>query len=330
VGMSDLTDLTDRYTILNSDVMDGLAECWDEMFDCVVTSPPYWRLRDYEQNSRQIGQEQTPEDYVAKLTSVFREVRRTLRDDGTFWLNIGDCYAAGGQNSGSTPDALTDKQRSNVGCRYERTLPPDVYKVKDLVGIPWMLAFALRKDGWYLRSDIIWSKPNPMPESVKDRPTRSHEYLFLLTKSPSYYYDHASMQEPAVSTSVKKFTDNGKDKQRGHGRRHEGFNGRYADRLAESGIPTTRNRRDVWSVATSPYPDAHFATFPPSLIRPCILAGCPPDGLVLDPFAGSGTTLQVALEEGRRAVGIELNTSYCVMIEERMDKLSARTRTRTG
>ena len=199
-------------------------------------------------------------------------------------------------------------------------------KCKDLVGIPWMLAFALRSDGWYLRSDIIWHKSNPMPESVKDRPTRAHEYIFLFSKSKNYYYDHEAIKEPAVSTSLKPYNDNGKDKQRGHGkdkqrghgRRHAGFNGRYEEKLQNGGVPTTKNKRSVWTVATNAYSGAHFATFPPELVRPCILAGCRPGGTVLDTFSGAGTTGLVALEEGRNYIGFEINPEYVAMAEKRM------------
>lgn len=216
------------------------------------------------------------------MADVFGETWRVLRSDGTLWLNLGDGYRA-------------DKQ---------------------LRGVPWRVALALQSYGWHLRQDIIWSKPNPMPESVTDRCTKAHEYMFLLSKSPKYYFDSESIKESAVSTSLKHFTDGGKDKQRGHGRRHAGFNGRYAERLAKEGIPKTRNKRDVWTVATQPFSGEHFATFPRELIRPCIRAGCPVGGVVLDPFMGSGTTAVVALEEGRDYLGIELNCDYITKIAE--------------
>lgn len=193
-------------------------------------------------------------------------------------------------------------------------------KSKDLVGIPWLVAFALRTDGWYLRSDIIWAKPNPMPESVTDRPTRSHGYLFLLSKSPTYHFDAASIMEPCVSTDARKFLDTSPDKQRGHSR-HAGFNGRYADTVLQNGAPKLRNKRDVWTVATRGYAGAHFAVFPPALIEPCIRAGCPVDGYVLDPFCGSGTTLKVASDLGRNSIGIELNADYVKLAEDRMNNI---------
>lgn len=193
-------------------------------------------------------------------------------------------------------------------------------KPKDLIGIPWMLAFALRADGWYLRQDIIWSKPNPMPESVTDRCTKAHEYVFMLSKSERYFIDPQGRKEPAVSTDVRKFTDGGKDKQRGHGRRHAGFNGRYAETVNAAGVPETRNRRSVWTIGTRPYSGAHFATFPPELIRPCILMGSRPSDVVLDPFMGSGTTAQVCIEERRRWVGCELNRDYAPLIDARIAK----------
>jgi DNA modification methylase len=197
-------------------------------------------------------------------------------------------------------------------------LTTESLKPKDLIGVPWRVAFALQADGWYLRQDIIWHKPNPMPESVRDRCTKAHEYLFLLSKGPRYFYDADAIKEPAVSTDIKKFIDKDKDKQRGHGRRHAGFNGRYAERLAAEGVPDTRNRRSVWTVATKPFSGAHFATFPPDLIEPCILAGSPVGGTVLDPFGGSGTTAGVALKHGRKAILCELNPAYAALMPERI------------
>lgn len=192
-------------------------------------------------------------------------------------------------------------------------------KPKDLIGIPWRVAFALQADGWYLRQDIIWHKPNPMPESVKDRCTKAHEYVFMLSKSARYYYDAEAVREPAINADIGKWTDKWSDKQRGHGRRHAGFNGRYAAKLEAEGVPTHRNRRSVWAVSTKPYKGAHFATFPPDLIEPCILAGCPEGGTVLDPFGGSGTTGMVAKWHGRNAVLLELNPDYAELARERVD-----------
>jgi DNA modification methylase len=307
----------------------------DESVQCCVTSPPYWGLRDYKVEG-QLGLEKTPEEYVVKMVEVFREVRRVLKNDGTLWLNLGDSYAGSGQgwmkdgtvvggpkqktNMGSMQRAEStvgfDKPRNYISSRRENGLKP-----KDLVGIPWMVAFALRFDGWYLRSDIIWAKPNPMPESVTDRPTKAHEYLFLLAKSERYYYDAEAIAEPSVYAGDTRHlradeTQNERRnaKQNGHGRRYEGFNSRYFTGQPQA---ETRNKRSVWEIATQPYAEAHFATFPPKLIEPCILAGCPSGGLVLDPFAGSGTTLMVAQQLGRQGVGIELNADYIAMAEQR-------------
>lgn len=279
-------------------------------------------LRDYESADGQLGKEDTPEEFVSNLVEVFREVWRVLRDDGTAWLNLGDSYANDGKWGGSTGgkhvSALHGK--SGVG-RGKKTTG---LKPKDLVGIPWRVAFALQADGWYLRNDIIWVKPNPMPGSMKDRCTSSHEHIFLLSKNKKYYYDSEAIKEPTVSTSVKKFTDGGRDKQRGHSRQHAGFNGRYADKLGETGVvPALRNKRDVWRVSPAQYREAHFATFPEKLIEPCVLAGCPPDGIVLDPFGGSGTTARVAINHGRQAVLLDLNYkdelgSYLEMAKNRI------------
>lgn len=304
----------------------------DESVNCCVTSPPYFGLRDYGVN-RQIGLEPTPEAYVAEIVAVFREVRRVLKDDGTLWLNLGDSYAGSGK--GGNPDEgkqATNKGSQTIGVLYGKTgetarqaAVTNVtrrtweigMKPKDLIGIPWMVAFALRADGWYLRSDIIWSKPNPMPESVTDRPTKAHEYLFLLAKSERYYYDAGAIKEKCVSMDAFRFTDGGVDKQRGHSRRHAGFNGRYADRVAVDGPPTHRNKRSVWTVPTAPYAGAHFATMPEQLVEPCVLAGCPVGGIVLDPFLGSGTVGQVAERLGRRWVGTDLNPSYHQLANKR-------------
>jgi len=286
-----------------------------------VTSPPYFGLRDYG-HSGQLGLEKTPDEYVVSMVEVFRCVRDLLADDGTLWLNIGDSYA-GGNSTGKWREgsARADGDvRDDGHSRRNRNGAGAVAgcKPKDLIGIPWRLAFALQADGWYLRQDIIWHKPNPMPESVRDRCTKAHEYIFMLSKSPRYYYDSEAVKEPAVSTDIRKFTDNGTDKQRGHGRRHEGFNGRYAERIAEQGVPETRNRRSVWTVATRPYKGAHFATYPPALIEPCILAASRPGDIVLDPFMGSGTTAAVAVKHGRQYLGCELNPDYGALQQERL------------
>ncbi|WP_199777398.1 site-specific DNA-methyltransferase [Bosea sp. FBZP-16] len=314
--------------IIAGDCRATLAAMEPGSVNCCVTSPPYFGLRDYGHDD-QIGLEPTPDEFVAAMVTVFREVRRVLRDDGTLWLNLGDSYASGGGKS--QPHRDSSGGIGNKGTRGEQGYhasgggferPNTVasgLKPKDLIGIPWRVAFALQSDGWYLRQDIIWHKPNPMPESVKDRCTKAHEYVFMLSKAPRYYYDGDSVKEPAVDPTIGKFTDKWANKQRGHGRRHDGFNGRYAAKLEAEGVPTHRNRRSVWTVATKPFSGAHFATFPPDLIEPCILAGCPEGGTVLDPFGGAGTTGLVAARHGRNAVLCELNPEYAAMARDRID-----------
>lgn len=312
-----------------------------------VTSPPYYGLRDYG-HAGQIGLEETPEDYVERLVQVFREVRRCLAADGTLWLNLGDSYAASGRG-GNPEDSPHQKQASNRGSRQffqseaveagaigrRWVKPPPGYKPKDLIGIPWMVAFALRADGWFLRQDLIWHKPNPMPESVQDRCTKAHEYIFLLSKSARYFWDRKAMQEPSVALSLHSQTSPGYappgqvphsgNRTRSPGGRR-GVPGAATETSAgsvASGVPWegfTRNRRSVWSVVTQPYKAAHFATFPPKLIEPCVLAGSAPGDLVLDPFAGTGTTGLVAKEHGRRAVLIELNPEYAEMAARRVSQ----------
>ncbi|NLH78624.1 MAG: site-specific DNA-methyltransferase [Acidobacteria bacterium] len=311
--------------ILNGDALEMLRTLPDESVNCCVTSPPYYGLRDYGA-AGQIGLESTPEQYIERLVSVFREVRRVLRNDGTLWVNIGDSYAGGGRGFG-----YGGKQDTNKGCDgMPKSSIPLGLKPKDLIGIPWMLAFALRADGWYLRQDIIWAKPNPMPESVKDRCTKSHEYIFLLSKSARYYYDNEAIMELATGFDGRKDTKYKGGPKDMAGGAHERW--QYKNLQPDGQQPNTmhlnrlegneymspvRNKRDVWTITTKPYTEAHFATFPPELPRICILAGCPADGVVLDPFAGSGTTGAVALELGRRAVLIELNPKYVKLIERR-------------
>jgi DNA modification methylase len=279
-----------------------------------ISSPPYWGLRNYGVDG-QLGLEKTPEEYVARLVDVFREVRRVLKDDGTLWLNLGDCYATGGGKAGKThPDSKNP--HAGIPTFQPNRMPIEGLKPKDLVGIPWRVAFALQADGWYLRSDIIWSKGNPMPESVTDRPTRSHEYLFLLTKSRRYYYDHAAVKEPLKADTLARY-------ERGRG---TDTPTRPNNHLG-TGIPweddgSGRNRRTVWSINTRPFKGAHSATFPPALVEPCLLAGSRPGDVVLDPFNGAATTGLVALEHGRRYVGIELNPEYVAMSHERLAKFA--------
>jgi DNA modification methylase len=288
-----------------------------------VTSPPYFGLRDYG-HAGQLGLEKSPDEYVAAMVEVFQCVWDVLADDGTLWLNLGDSYArAGGWSNNNGLDGVATRHESsraisNIATGGASQKLAQGLKSKDLIGIPWRVALALQADGWYLRQDIIWSKPNPMPESVTDRCTKAHEYIFMLAKKERYYYDHEAVKEPAVSTDIRKFTDNGADKQRGHGRKHAGFNGRYADKIAEQGVPETRNRRSVWNVATKPYKGAHFATFPEALIDPCVMAGSRPGDIVLDPFMGSGTTASVALKHGRQYLGCELNPEYEALQQDRL------------
>lgn len=277
-----------------------------------VTSPPYFGLRDYGHEG-QIGLEQTPEEYITAMVEVFRCVRDVLADDGTLWLNIGDSYAARvRQTKPETAGALT---RGNKGVltEYQRPLPKG-YKEKDLIGIPWMLAFALRADGWYLRQDIIWHKPNPMPESVRDRCTKAHEYIFLLSKSERYFFDSEAIKEESKTpwSSAKGFSETGQSARSAGIDGHRNGAGAHSDEMK-----TGRNRRSVWTVPTKPYSGAHFATYPPALIEPCILAGSRPGDTVLDPFMGSGTTAQVAQDLGRKAIGCELNPEYLALQSER-------------
>lgn len=278
-----------------------------------VTSPPYFGLRDYG-HPGQIGLEQTPDEYIAAMVEVFRCVRDVLADDGTLWLNIGDSYSSHkGQSQGVDPKSGARR----FGLR-PNDKPMPGYKHKDLIGIPWALAFALRADGWYLRQDIIWHKPNPMPESVRDRCTKAHEYVFLLSKQERYFFDSEAMKEPAVggaTGAAASFKRTGSKREQtipGQGY------GTHRPERDDAAYNETRNRRSVWSVPTRPYKGAHFATFPPALIEPCILAGSRPGDIVLDPFMGSGTTAQVALQHGRQYLGCELNPDYEPLQEQRI------------
>ena len=279
-----------------------------------VTSPPYYGLRDYGGEENQIGQEQSPEHFVAQLVDVFSKVRDVLTDDGTLWLNIGDSYY-NYRSDGNYPQQTVSKTRQDLPMNTPvRGNKLEGYKSKDLIGIPWMLAFALRADGWYLRQDIIWHKPNPMPESVKDRCTKSHEYIFLLSKSKNYYYDNEAIKEPAKDWGTRDRT-NGKYHNPGTGLQpHSGLTKSY----------TKRNKRSVWSVNKKPYKGAHFATFPPELIEPCVLAGSKEGDIVLDPFMGSGTTAMVAKKLGRDYIGCELNKDYASLQTDRISTIPQR------
>jgi len=291
----------------------------DQSVNCCVTSPPYFGLRDYGHDG-QVGLEETPDAYVAEMVSVFREVNRVLRDDGTLWLNLGDSYANVGKWGGSSGGKHVKSLHGSTGIGRGKRDYEDL-KPKDLLGIPWRVAFALQADGWYLRQDIIWHKPNPMPESVTDRCTKAHEYVFLLSKSARYYYDHLAVMEPA------QYGEQHANKATSWGTNRKHPNKANVEKYAHKGDNNTcskmedgahgRNKRSVWTVTTSPYKGAHFATFPPNLIRPCILAGCPQGGTVLDPFGGAGTTALVAEEEGRNSILVELNDKYVEMARTR-------------
>jgi DNA modification methylase len=299
--------------ILTGDCRDVLATLPAESVHCVVTSPPYWGLRDYGV-AGQIGMEPSYQDFVAEMVAVFREVRRVLRADGTLWLNLGDTYAGGG-NGGS---GSFEHHRANwrqVPRRSGQRNSVNGLKPKDLCGIPWRVAFALQADGWWLRQDIIWSKPNPMPESVTDRCTKAHEYVFLLSKSERYYYDADAIKE--TSNSFGRQNTSGIQSPKTIALKEAGFHGEGGD-LGLNYERETRNRRSVWEVATQPFSESHFATFPPALIEPCILAGCPKGGTVLDPFGGAGTTGLVADRLQRNAILIELNPFYAKMAERRI------------
>lgn len=319
--------------ILLGDCRDTLRTLPDESVQTCVTSPPYFGLRDYGM-ADQIGLEQTPDAFVAELVSVFRAVRRVLRDDGTLWLNLGDSYAAM-RDSKATPDTLrgnsdgTLVEKGLAANRNPANLRAAGLKHKDLIGVPWRVAFALQADGWYLRQDIIWHKPNPMPESVRDRCTKAHEYIFLLSKSPKYYFDSEAIAEPLAEASVKRgpvklggikgeqYTPEPTDPNFRNGKEQWG-------REMDFSAGGTRNRRSVWTVGTKPFKGAHFATFPPDLIEPCIRAGSRIGDTVLDPFGGAGTTGLVAAREQRNAVLCELNPAYAEIAQRRVgDDLGA-------
>jgi DNA modification methylase len=296
------------WQIVQGDALAVLKTLSSESVYTCITSPPYWGLRDYGVPG-QIGLEPTFEEFLERLISVFREVRRVLRVDGTCWVNMGDCYLAQ-KGDGFNGQKRFDAKNLNI------SLPrPAWLKRKDLLGQPWRLAFALQDDGWYLRSDIIWHKLNPLPESVTDRPTKSHEYVFLLSKSEQYYYDADAIREPHQSTALppgnksRRYFDSDTN--------HLGHNKLRPDR-AHAFHPRGKNKRTVWTIPVEPYPEAHFATFPTKLVEPCILAGCPVGGTVLDPFSGSGTTGVVALRHGRSFIGIELNAEYVAMSRRRI------------
>ena len=306
-----------KDTILFGDCRETLTAFIDKA-RCCITSPPYYGLRDYGGESKQIGQEDTPEEYIQSLVDVFRKVRDCLTDDGTLWVNIGDSYYNYRPGKSYPKQTVSKTNQDLPEYTPKRANKLEGYKEKDLIGIPWMLAFALRADGWYLRQDIIWHKPNPMPESVKDRCTKSHEYLFLLSKNKNYYYDHESIKEKAVGErwggNKPINMDNTKDTD-------NQFSGLTRPRKM---VYDKRNKRSVWKVTNRPYKGSHFAVFPPELITPCILAGSEKNDIILDPFMGSGTTAMVAKELGRYYLGCELHEEYGNLIQDRLpnDSLS--------
>jgi DNA modification methylase len=330
------------FEIITGDCLDVLALGFipEKSIHCCVTSPPYFGLRDYG-HAEQIGMEETPEQYVASMVEVFRAVRDVLKDDGTLWLNLGDSYYnyRPGKGQRQSKQSLASQKFSEVEVCHKRGRKLDGLKEKDLIGIPWRVAFALQADGWYLRQDIIWAKPNPMPESVRDRCTKSHEYIFLFSKSPKYYFDGDAIATPCKPTTVARLTQPTLEQQAGSDRvpgktngpvkacfggrqKHKGYGTRIHSGREDEGdyLNKGANKRSVWTVTTKPYKGAHFATFPPDLIEPCILAGCPEGGTVLDPFGGAGTTALVAERHKRNSILIELNPSYVTLAEERIAK----------
>jgi DNA modification methylase len=297
-----------HYNLLIGDVLDKLKELEDKSVNMCVTSPPYWGLRDYG-NESQIGLEENPQDYINVMVEVFREVKRVLADDGTLWLNIGDSYSGSGKGPAGN---LGKKHNERHLEKKTGGLVPEGTKPKDLVGIPWMLAFALRADGWYLRQDIIWAKPNPMPESVKDRCTKSHEYVFLLSKSPKYYFDSEAIKEDGVIPAGTKGAKGSVERQ--------GIKGVNARPPVYKIYDGKRNKRDVWTINTRPFAGAHFAVMPEALVEPCVLAGSAVGGTVLDPFTGSGTVGVVSLRHQRNFIGVEINPEYAEIAKKRIDE----------
>lgn len=343
----------DLNQIFNINCLDGLKQIPDNSIDCCVTSPPYYALRNYG-HEQQIGMEETPDEYVTKIVEVFTEVKRALKPDGTLWLNLGDSYAGSWGNYSPHSNAPLEgwsEERYDRRAYDDRTWRPlnsktlPGLKKKDIIGIPWMVAFALRSSGWYLRQDIIWNKPNPMPESVTDRCTKSHEYIFLLSKSSKYYFDQEAIKTDVAKESVKRLAQNienqkGSDrvpgKNNGNMKAVVGnFGGKKGrEHKVDSDDPNFRNgheqfgrpyyaelkanKKTVWTVSTKPFKEAHFATFPEDLIVDCIKAGCPNDGVVLDPFMGAGTTALVARKLNRNFIGFELNPDYISIANKRL------------
>ena len=307
-------------TIICGDALETLKKFPDESINCSITSPPYYGLRDYHKKE-QIGREKTVEEYLDRLINVFREVRRVLKKDGTCFIVIGDSYA-GTSSKKEQRDPKYPKGRN--GQNPSITQKVLGYKSKDLIGIPWRLAFALREDGWYLRSDIIWHKENAMPEACKDRPTRSYEHIFLLSKSPRYYYDYDSLAEPMKEVSKKRYV-RGRSKENKYLNENSGAKiqkineARGYGQYKGDNIPQFRNKRDIWTINTVSFRGNHYAAFPPKLAEICMIAGCPKDGIILDPFIGSGTVGLIALLHNRKYIGIELNEEYVDLARKRIE-----------
>lgn len=304
----------DEGILYNGNCLEILKLLPNESINCCITSPPYWGLRDYGHN-KQIGIEKTPDEYVSKMVSVFAEVKRVLKPEGTLWLNLGDSYVG----TGAKGDYKDPKNPNGRNSQKEKAKnnKVEMLKSKDLVGIPWRVAFALQSDGWYLRQDIIWHKPNPMPESVTDRCTKAHEYIFLLSKSKKYYFDNASIKEKSAPDNSIRNRDLTK---------LNNTPGRTKMKGLIKNDYKTRNKRSVWTVSTKPFSEAHFATFPPDLIEPCVKAGCPIGGVILDPFFGAGTTGYVAVKHDRKFIGLELNKEYCEIAKNRIEKEAKQTK----
>ena len=319
--------MTEENKIICADAIMGLKSLDSGSVDMCVTSPPYYGLRDYGVDG-QIGIEQTPEEYIARLTDVFNEVKRVLKDDGTLWVNISDSYAGSGKGPMSIQVAGNGKYSQLYKKGSKIYTVPKTWaniKPKDMIGIPWMLAFSLRASGWYLRSDIIWHKTNCLPESVKDRPAKCYEHIFLLSKQPKYYFDYKAIQEPLKQVTKERYKRGRSDYSKYVGKpyQHKGL-----DIPRENSFnfdQEFRRKRNVWEVSTNTYKmNEHFAMFPEKLIEPCILAGSRAGGIVLDPFFGSGTTGAVAKRLGRNYIGIDLNPRFCELAKERIEKVKAK------